>query len=197
MTPSRMSAEDWQRARIAWESEPTASYAQIAVSFGVSKALVGRKAKGDGWQKRLDASTAANRAHEIAASQFTHSAVQSPEQTSGVDASRAQIRPAPPEVPAGVPAEQARVAAEASAVGRRAEVETRHTQEHNAARNLLYSAMRTRDIEATKQAKLSIEALKVLHDLERRAWRLDAERTGQTPAIAVTVNRISKRGEHA
>ncbi|WP_159837443.1 hypothetical protein [Burkholderia sp. 8Y] len=186
-----MNTEDWQRARIQWESEPTASFAKIADYFGVSKALIGRKAKEQGWQKRLSADIAADRAHEIAASKFTHSAVEQPRQMPVVDANRAEIRPGLPAVNSGVPVEQARAAAEASAIDRRAEVETRHGQEHAAARSLLYGAMKSRDVESTKQAKLALESLKILHDLERRAWRLDAPAKAP-PAVSITINRRSR-----
>ncbi|MDR5878801.1 hypothetical protein [Caballeronia sp. LZ032] len=187
-----MNAENWQNARIQWESEPTASYAQVADSFGVSKALVGRKAKEQGWQKRLSADVAADRAHEIAASEFTHSAIGQPGQAPVVDANRSGIRPGLPTVSSGVPVDQARAAAAASAVGRRAEVEIRHGQEHAAARSLLYGAMKSRDFESTKQAKLALESLKILHDLERRAWRLDASPANALPAVSITINRRSR-----
>jgi hypothetical protein len=191
MVSHRMNADDWRRARIAWESEPTASFAKIADYFGVSKALIGRKAKEQGWQKRLSADVAADRAHEIAASKFTHSAVESSAQTPVVDGNRAEICPSQPTVTSGAAVEQARAVAEAMAVDRRAEVEVRHGQEHAAARSLLYAAMKSRDVETTKQAKLTLESLKILHDLERRAWRLDAP-AKPLPAVSITINRRSR-----
>jgi len=191
MVSHRMNADDWRRARIAWESEPTASFAKIADYFGVSKALIGRKAKEQGWQKRLSAGVAADRAHKIAASKFKHSAAEPSGQTPVVDGNRAEIRPGLPAMTSGVPVEQARAVAEASAVDRRADVEIRHGQEHAAARSLLYRAMKSRDVESTKQAKLALESLKILHDLERRAWRLDALAKA-LPAVSITINRRSR-----
>jgi hypothetical protein len=78
-----------------------------------------------------------------------------------------------PFVPARVPVEQARAEAEKSVVTRRAEIELTHAREYTAARSLLYGAMKSKDSELTKQAKIALEAIKLLHDGERRLWRLD------------------------
>jgi hypothetical protein len=51
MKESRVSEEDWKAARRRWESDATYSYAQVADSLGVSKPLVGKRSKAEGWVK--------------------------------------------------------------------------------------------------------------------------------------------------
>jgi hypothetical protein len=63
--------------------------------------------------------------------------------------------------------------AEAIAVAKRAEILTRHRTEVNAARNLSYEAMRNKNFELGKLAKISAEALNIIHGMERKAWGLD------------------------
>lgn len=167
MKKSRPSETDWKRARVMWECEPLASYSQIADFLGVSKALAGRRGKAEGWKKRISEGEAAARAQAIVA------AVSSVAVDVSVDAKRAEIRPTLPLVAAGVPVEQARAEAEKSVVNRRAEIELTHTREYNMARSLLYGAIKSKDSELTRQAKMALEAMKLLHDGERRLWRLD------------------------
>jgi hypothetical protein len=56
MTESRISPEEWFSARRSWESDATVSYAQVADSLGVSKALVAKRARKEKWQRGFAAS---------------------------------------------------------------------------------------------------------------------------------------------
>lgn len=77
-------------------------------------------------------------------------------------------------------------AADAEAT-RRAEVGKRHRDEWSAARALSYGAMKSKDFEAAKLAKISAETLKIIQEGERKAWGLDP--AGTAPPVTVVVER--------
>lgn len=47
----RLTAEEWRKARLKYESDKRASFADIAAKYGVSKAAVGRMALKQKWSK--------------------------------------------------------------------------------------------------------------------------------------------------
>jgi hypothetical protein len=48
---ARLTPEQWQQARIAWESVPNASYESVGAQFGTSKQSVWKRATSQGWKK--------------------------------------------------------------------------------------------------------------------------------------------------
>lgn len=48
---ARLTPEQWQQARIAWESVPNASYESVGTQFGTSKQSVWKRATSKGWKK--------------------------------------------------------------------------------------------------------------------------------------------------
>jgi hypothetical protein len=192
MGSSRITDEMWKRARIQWESEPLASFAHIAVDLGVSKPLVGKVAKKQGWRKLLDMATVSARAHFQADLKFTPMTVEASMQAPVVDGRRAEKRAAAdlPAVPSNIPEAQARAAAEASVVEKRAEVLSRHRSEAQAVRGLIYGAIKSPDIDVAKKAKIVAEGMKIVQEIERKAWGLDADDKGK-PSVQVIINRKS------
>jgi hypothetical protein len=191
-----ISDEQWEVARLQWESDPMVTFADIAEELGTSRQAVQLRSKRKSWQRRLDLAAVAEKAHAAADSKFTHFAVDGPESTAPVYsgpaeiAGRAPIARALPEVPRDVPADKAAAVMERAAVDQRSEVLTTHRKELVAVRNQVYTAMKSTDIDAAKRAKILAEGMKVLHEGERKAWGLDG---GETPkpgaAVTVTVNR--------
>lgn len=73
-----------------------------------------------------------------------------------------------------------------AAVEARASIIGRHRTEWNAPRQLAYEAVKTRDINKAKLAKMTAETLKLVQEGERKAWGLDV---GGDNKITVTVER--------
>jgi hypothetical protein len=192
MGSSRITDEMWKRARIQWESEPLASFAHIAVDLGVSKPLVGKVAKKQGWRKLLDMATVSARAHFQADLKFTPMAVDGTSQAPAVDARAAQKwDPSDmPALPSGASMTEARRAAEASVVEKRAEVLSRHRSEAQAVRGLIYGAIKSPDIDVAKKAKIVAEGMKLVQEIERKAWGLDGDDKAK-PSVQVIINRKS------
>lgn len=46
-----LTAAQWQDARVAWESDPTATHGDIAKRFGVDRSALTRRANANGWAK--------------------------------------------------------------------------------------------------------------------------------------------------
>jgi hypothetical protein len=190
-----ISDEQWEVARLQWESDPMVTFADIAEELGTSRQAVQLRSKRKSWQRRLDLAAVAEKAHAAADSKFTHLAVESPEQAASVYSgspeitTRAPIQRTLPEVPRDMPADKAAVVMEQAAVDKRTEVLTQHRTELKAVRGVLYTAMKNADIDAAKRAKILAEGMKVLQDGERKAWGLetDAPKPGAAGA-AVTVN---------
>jgi len=62
---------------------------------------------------------------------------------------------------------------EAAIIAKRAEVLTRHRQESNAVRSMMYDAIRSKDRDVSRLAKMCSETLQIIQSLERKAWGLD------------------------
>lgn len=183
--------DQWERARLQWEGEPLLTYADIAKDLGISRQSVRERAGKDGWQRRLDLQAVAEKAHAQADSKFTYSPVDSPEQAPLPVADAAEfVRRAPilpsslPQVPPGVPIEQAQAAVEKAAVDQRSEVLTKHRKEILHVRQLAYDSIAEmrkpsgdpdRAFHKGRHAKVIAETMKLVQDAERKAWGLDAE----------------------
>ena len=77
-------------------------------------------------------------------------------------------------------------AREQTAVDLRAQVLDRHRKEWAAPRQLSYEAVKARDFEKAKLAKITSETLKIIQDGERKAWGLDV---AAEKAVTVVVER--------
>ncbi|WP_433703752.1 hypothetical protein [Paraburkholderia sacchari] len=203
--------EQWARARLQWESEPLVTYADIAEDLGIRRQSVRERAVREQWQRRLDLQAVAEKAHAQADSKFTYSPVDSPEQAALPVADAAEfVRRAPilpsglPQVPAGVPLEQAQAAVEKAAVDQRSEVLTKHRKEILHVRQLAYDSIAEmrkpsgdpdKAFHKGRHAKVIAETMKLVQEAERKAWGLDAEppKPG-TPGAPVKVTVVRKPG---
>lgn len=199
MARKKVTPEQWAEAKALWESDDKISYADIGTSLGLSKQAVGLKAKEEKWQKRMDMPKVVNRAHQMAdrasidpTLPLATFALRGGSHAPLLDGPAPKKGIPPPGGAApGVEHVDAEAVedmrsltleerADAIAVAKRAEILTRHRTEVNAARNLSYEAMRTKNFDMGKLAKISAEALNIIHGMERKAWGLD-KGDGDTP----------------
>ena len=176
MSAKRLAPEEWAAARAAWESEPALSIAALAVRLGVSKQAAAAKAKRDGWEKKADLRDLAVKAHTAADKVKPPPNPDPPADVDDVDRT-VNVAAEPDKRP---------VTEHPDPVASRTEVITRHRQEWRAARGNLYEAIKTKDFERGKVAKITIEALSIMQRGERAAWGLDAiDPDKQPPTIIV------------
>lgn len=152
----RLTEEQWKEARIAWESDPKATYKGIGERFGCSHVAVLRAAKRGGWVKSgsLDS---INRAAQLRAD----SAEVTAEGTSETD----KNPPKPAPLPASVEA----------STDLRARLIHSHRAEWRKHASL-YSLEGIRDdFDLGKSAKISAEMLSIRQKAERTAWGMDAD----------------------
>jgi len=198
MADAKTTPEQWQRARIQWETEPLASYAQIAESLAVSKPLVGQHAKREGWQKRLTSEAVSAKAREKVDSKFTENPARSEIQAAGVDAAPQQKRHTVelPDIPLGLSETDARAAAEAAVIAKREALLERHGKELDAVRGLAYGSIKRAGqddaFETGKHAKVVAEALKIVQEQELKRMRMvDGDGGNKAPRALIVVNQVA------
>jgi hypothetical protein len=154
--------------------------------LGVSKQAIAKRAHKDGWAKQLDMARIVGMAHQKA-----------DRDSSASNAENFQrLRPQAPVVvhpelskqTRDLPPESRHEADQSAAVTARAAVIERHRTEWVASRNLLYSAIKSKDADAIKAAKAAAEAMKKIQEGERDAWDLVAG-NGVKPSIQIVVER--------
>lgn len=184
MAQVKPTIEQWQVARLAYESDPAKSYADIGKILGTSKQSVYRKATADGWQKRISNAEAADRAYQVAdgIKKTTNAgdlAAFGSDRYDAVTANRESVT---------------NVAVE-DVVARRAEVLARHRGEINAVRKLVYDAIKgAGDGEKAKTAKAAAEAMRIVQECERKSHGLDREDKQQPPVVII--DRERRRSRH-
>jgi hypothetical protein len=183
---------EWSVARAIWEGEPLATYQEIAEKLNVSRQAVQHHAKRFGWIKRLDQRAVSELAHAAADSKLTQTPVDGSTAEGWVDARGLENRlhRVLPDLPLGASPEALAKAAQASAVDQRADLLGTHRKELLGARNLIYAAIKSSDIDVAKKAKVVAEAMKIVQDGERKAWGLDTDDKGK-PSVQVIINRKS------
>jgi hypothetical protein len=175
MRKSKISDAHWAAARRRWESDPSVSYAKIAQELGCSKANVVKRATANSWQKFGPEPVDSAQISEPKVSYLpARSPGQAPEVTA-LDNEKSTI----PQARSGGPVEI--VATRDFQADKRAEVRARHEKEMNALRVRMYEVMRSGqrntvpDFTDARAIKVIGDALKTLHDMERRHFGLDAE----------------------
>lgn len=193
MAKQKISDEQWAQARARWESEPKLNFADVGETLGVSKQSVQQQAKKNGWVKRLAMGAIVSRAHAIADKTITQDSVgESTQAPSLVAGSPEKITFSTPEFPAGASAAQLTAIGEDAAVAARAELVSRHRRETNNARHLVYGAIRTKNPQDAKVAKIVVESIKLLQETERKAWGIDGGE--EEKAVRIIVERGGRRG---
>jgi hypothetical protein len=196
MARQPVSAEAWERGRAMWEADDKVSYADVGESLGISKQAVAQKAKDQKRQRRMNLPKVVNKAHQAADRATSSSglplanfAPAESGQAPGVDAD--PLKNSPGSEPAPLPIDTTGMspeqAAEQLAIQKRAEVLTRHRNELNGVRTLIYSAIREKDHDTGfymgMRAKILSEALSIVQTAERKAWGLD--KADETPPVVI------------
>lgn len=179
----RLTQDEWRAARARYEADPKVSFAVLATEYGISKQSIGERAKREGWQRTVDQKELARKATARADAAL----VKNPLPARVEPAARIEMPPEPAPLPKGAPpTEEERAAAEDRAVDERARVIDRHRREWDGVRSLTYEAMKARDFEKGKLAKITSETMRNIHEGERKAWGLDA---GKEEGTVVVIER--------
>ncbi|WP_155626509.1 hypothetical protein [Burkholderia vietnamiensis] len=168
---------EWAAARHRYETEPGVGLSAIAISLGISKGSAGNRAKAEGWRKCEQGTTPArDRGNEEAGK-----VAEGPESTSESAPGVYSPQPAPAIEVAVIADEHAQVVAT-------------HRQEARAVRGAVYRALKSKDPEDVRLAKLAAEAMQIVQNMERKAWGLDGEPNlgpgrARTMPGRITINR--------
>lgn len=192
---NRLSAEDWAAARALWEADPTMTYEALGERIGQTRSTVYKYAKRNGWEKLTNSADLAKKA-SAAADRVAVSAREvavedgngnidgnaetwggnelSPKKASSTAERKAAVQPSTEEV-------------QQAAVAMRAEIIERHRKEWSVSRGLVGEAVKQRDFDRAKLAKITSETLKIIQEGERKAWGLDAVDPGAEAGKTVVV----------
>lgn len=195
-TINRLSAEDWAAARALWESDPTMTYESLGERLGQTRSTVYKYAKRNGWEKLTNTAELAKKASaaadRVAVSTRDVSAEGNAEGNTDGNAEADIGNPLPPKRAAPESAKSRKAALQPSteevqqaAVALRADIIERHRKEWSVSRGLVGEAVKGRDFERAKLAKITSETLKIIQDGERKAWGLDAADTPSGPSVVV------------
>lgn len=192
MPAPAVSKEMWARARAIWEADPVITFEEIAQSLGVTRQGVRQRSLREKWQKETDAIVVEGKAHRVADSKVTESAVDVVTQGNEVYGSDPKVKPREPEIDRSVPAisadaaphEVKQIVADAADAKRAALIE-RHRHELGAIRAQLYAAVKkagTKDgLNQARTAKTLVEAFASLQGAERAAWGMGGAGGGSKP----------------
>lgn len=159
-------------ARALWEGDPRISKAAVAEEMGIPYAMVdkwskgGADGKGEKWCKRV-AENMSERAQAAA------------------DTYNGKLSELGPEITTEQRQQAEDEAVDETAVQLRAKVLERHRKEWNVPRSLVSEAVKARDFNKAKLAKITSETLKIIQDGERKAWGIDSGPDGQTKVQVV------------
>lgn len=190
MVSKRLTGEEWAQCRALFECDPKVSYGELAKRFGVSKQAIYARAKAGGWKRDEEAhARLVKRAHGKAdeTSKLPEALPEDYLPSNG----RATID----EKIESAVADQ-RPAAEDERSTVRAAILKRHREEITGPRSLAYEAMRGKNkfgqpmsederMFLSRLAKISMETLKGIQEMERKAWGFDTA----TPGEAVIIER--------
>jgi hypothetical protein len=181
-----------------WEADDKVSYAQVGETLGISKQAVAKKAKEQKWQRRMDLARVVNKAHQVADRATVHRDLPAASFAANTGKSASEVVDGlDKKAESGVEHMQAEEVddadmtpeqrAERLAVAKRAEILTRHRTELNAARQRIYESIKAKDpldaFARGKVAKITTEAISILHAAERKAWGLD--KPDEAPPVIV------------
>lgn len=163
-----MNADAWKALRIAWESDPALSSTKLAEDNGISSNTVTSRMKREGWVKmNPNLSGLSNAA--LTEYQKRKGKLKAPYTEDDLNALADEI-------------------ASEFAAKARADLQERHQKEWDAPRSLAYQAIREKNFELAKLAKISTESLTNIQNGERKAWGLD-KGNGNETNIRVVIER--------
>ncbi|WP_288078616.1 hypothetical protein [Pseudomonas sp.] len=152
-------------ARALWEGDPNISMADVAAEVGVTVRAMRRWTQEENWSKRKQ--DMSERAHAAA------------------DNYKGKLSELGPEITTEQQKQAEADAAEETAVQLRAQVLDRHRKEWNAPRKLSYDAVKAKDFNQMKMAKITAEALTLIQNGERKAWGIDSGPDGNQKVTVV------------
>ena len=149
----RLSVDQWSIVRTEYESGVTQT--DLSKKHGVSRKAIQKHIEAEGWCQDVEPAIKRKVAEKVARCDFKKLA-------ESIDAE----------------------------AERRAEVERRHREEPNACRERIHAGLEAHRNAATKEekkiafedlkaAKISAEAMMIVHNMERKAWRLDVPDAAQ------------------
>lgn len=159
-------------AKALYEGDPAITKRQVAEEMGIPYATLDKWSKGgdtgtdDKWVKR----TAENMSERAKAAADTY---------------RGKLSELGPEITTEQQKQAMDEAADETAVELRAKVLERHRKEWNVPRGLVNEAVKARDFNKAKLAKITSETLKLIQDGERKAWGIDSGPDGATKVQVV------------
>ena len=156
---TRLTRDEWTTIRQQYETDPRLSFGELAEKYGVSKQAIHKRATTERWVRVLSLAElnarAQTRADHLVDGRVDAQTLASTRKA-GVD----------------------------EATERRAAVLDRHRKEADGPRKLVYEAIKSNDLEKAKLAKAAAETMRIVQELERKAWGLDA---GESNGAAVIV----------
>ena len=159
-------------AKALYEGDPTITKKQVSEEMGIPYATIDKWSKGgdtgteDKWVKRTGENLS-ERAHAAA------------------DTYKGKLSELGPEITTEQQKQAMEDTAEDTAVELRAKVLERHRKEWGIPRGLVNEAVKARDFNKAKLAKITSETLKIIQDSERKAWGIDSGPDGQTKVQVV------------
>lgn len=159
--PVKLTKEQWQQVRTRWENDPRDGYAWLVneLSLPLTGNALLMKAKRDGWAKVVSAKTIAEHAHRNADNTYQVDSVTHSVSTVSTDSQNS------------VSALTNQEATE-KAIDLRTAIIQGHRDDAKNFRAVDLKLMDTMD--GARIAKIKIDAIKTLHEVERKAWNLDA-----------------------
>lgn len=180
---ARLSTLQWAQAQATWEADPSLSFNDIAKRFGCSKQAVQKQART--WERSPAPLVERNAKAQVQADRAMQHTIESIKADPEALAQAEQMTRGRTGERVAEVADSLRPAVEAEAITLRAAVLKRHREEVAGPRNLAYQALRGKDAEGRKLsddqrlffgrlAKVTMETLRGVHEMERKAWGLDA-----------------------
>lgn len=164
----KMNDDAWKALRIAWESDPDMSPARLGRENGISENTITSRMRREGWV-RMNPNLSGLSSAALTEYQKRKAKLKLPYTEDDLNALADEI------------------AAEFAAKAR-ADLQERHQKEWDAPRALAYQAMREKNFELAKIAKISTESLTNIQNGERKAWGLD-KGNGNETNIRVVIER--------
>lgn len=144
------------QAQALWEGNPSVTYKDVSEAVGASVKTVRSWAMQSRWVKKPSGAMAK-------------------EAATAADNYKQELRKLGAEITTEERDAAANQASAVTAVEMRAAVLDRHRKEWQAPRQLSYEAIKERNFERAKLAKISAETLMLIQSGERKAWGLDAK----------------------
>jgi len=163
--PAALSVRQKVAARTMYETDPAMSKEKLAKHFGVSKGVIDRLSLDEGWNKAENVAVMSEAAQHLA------------------DRAGNALQVIEGEATEEKVAEVQRDLSAEHGAQLRADVLSRHRKEWQIPRVLSQEAVRDRNFERAKLAKITAETLKIVQEGERKAWGLDQGESGNTFVI--------------